>query len=100
MPGLDRLHFRRREELDHSRRIGCIQLRFALVLFECDARVLERAQVGFDLFFQSGVTRGLPAVIPVAVLFDTPENAAAEIAYLKKRGYCCGNGCRHCPYDK
>jgi hypothetical protein len=43
--------------------------------------------VGFDLFFQSGVTRGLPAVIPVAVLYDTPENAAAEIAYLKKRGY-------------
>lgn len=20
-------------------------------------------------------------------------------AYLKKRGYCCGNGCRHCPYE-
>ncbi|BDS14634.1 DUF5522 domain-containing protein [Aureispira anguillae] len=20
--------------------------------------------------------------------------------YLKKRGYCCGNGCRHCPYPK
>jgi hypothetical protein len=19
-------------------------------------------------------------------------------AYLRKRGYCCGNGCRHCPY--
>lgn len=19
--------------------------------------------------------------------------------YLKKRGYCCGNGCLHCPYD-
>lgn len=18
--------------------------------------------------------------------------------YLSKRGYCCGNGCRHCPY--
>ncbi len=18
--------------------------------------------------------------------------------YLNKRGYCCGNGCRHCPY--
>jgi hypothetical protein len=47
----------------------------------------KQAQVGFDLFFQSGVTRGLPAVIPVAMLFDTPENAAAEIAYLKKRGY-------------
>lgn len=20
--------------------------------------------------------------------------------YLKNRGYCCGNGCRHCPYQK
>ena len=20
--------------------------------------------------------------------------------FLKKRGYCCGNGCRHCPYSK
>jgi len=20
-------------------------------------------------------------------------------AYLTKRGYCCGNGCMHCPYD-
>lgn len=19
--------------------------------------------------------------------------------YLKERGYCCGNGCLHCPYD-
>jgi hypothetical protein len=47
----------------------------------------KQAQVGFDLFFQSGVTRGLPAMIPTAVLFDTPDNAAAEMAYIKKRGY-------------
>ena len=20
--------------------------------------------------------------------------------FLLKRGYCCGNGCRHCPYEK
>ncbi|NTS40166.1 hypothetical protein HRG84_04545 [Flavisolibacter sp. BT320] len=19
--------------------------------------------------------------------------------YLRKRGYCCGNGCRHCPFN-
>ena len=19
--------------------------------------------------------------------------------YLRRRGYCCGNGCRHCPYS-
>jgi hypothetical protein len=46
-----------------------------------------QAQMGFDLFFTSGVTRGLPAMIPVALLYETPENSAAEIAYLKKRDY-------------
>src|SRR5690242_14575935 len=29
-------------------------------------------QVGFDLFFTSGITRGLPTMIPVAVLYSTP----------------------------
>jgi hypothetical protein len=47
----------------------------------------KQAQVGFDVFYTSGVTRGLPAMMPVAMLYDTPDNAAAEIAYLKKRGY-------------
>jgi hypothetical protein len=47
----------------------------------------KEAQMGFDLFFTSGVTRGLPAMVPVAMLYDTPDNAAAEIAYLKKRNY-------------
>jgi hypothetical protein len=49
----------------------------------------ERAgdQVGFDLFFTSGVTRGLPTMIPIAMLYGTPEDAAAEIAYIEKRGY-------------
>ena len=47
----------------------------------------KQAQVGFDLFYTSGVTRGLPAMIPVAMLYDTPDNVVAEIAYLKKRGY-------------
>ena len=45
------------------------------------------AQMGFDLFYTSGVTRGLPAMIPVALLYDNPDNAAAEIAYLEKRNY-------------
>ncbi|MGA2426873.1 MAG: discoidin domain-containing protein [Candidatus Acidiferrum sp.] len=49
----------------------------------------ERAgdQVGFDLFFTSGVTRKLPAMIPIAMIYGTPEDAAAEIAYLEKREY-------------
>jgi hypothetical protein len=52
-----------------------------------DLGATTQAQVGFDLFFTSGVTRGLPAMIPVALIYETPENAAAEIAYLKKRNY-------------
>jgi len=47
----------------------------------------KQAQVGVDLFYGSGVTRGLPAMMPVALLYDTPENAAAEIEYLKQRNY-------------
>ena len=47
----------------------------------------RQAQVGFDLFFTSGVTRGLPAMVPVALLYDTPDNAVAEIAYLENRHY-------------
>jgi F5/8 type C domain len=46
-----------------------------------------QAQVGFDLFFTSGVTRGMPAMIPVAMIYETPENSAAEISYLKNRHY-------------
>ena len=44
-------------------------------------------QVGFDLFFTSGFTRGLPAMIPIAMIYGTPEDSAAQIAYIKKRGY-------------
>jgi hypothetical protein len=44
-------------------------------------------QIGFDFFFNCGVTRGLPAMIPVAVLYTIPEDAANEIAYLYKRKY-------------
>lgn len=44
-------------------------------------------QVGFDFFFNSGVTRGLPTMVPIAMLYSNPEDAANEIAYLYKRHY-------------
>ncbi len=44
-------------------------------------------QVGFDFFFHCGITRGLPAMVPIAMLYATPEDAANEIAYLYKRKY-------------
>src|SRR6266566_1442405 len=42
---------------------------------------------GFDLFFTSGLTNNLPAMIPVTMLYGTPDDAAAQIAYLERRGY-------------
>jgi hypothetical protein len=42
---------------------------------------------GFDLFFTSGLTNNLPAMVPVTLLYGTPDDAAAEIAYIEKRGY-------------
>lgn len=47
----------------------------------------ETEQPGFDFIFKSGLTNQLPMLLPVPVLYDTPENAAAEIRYLQARGY-------------
>ena len=44
-------------------------------------------QTGLDLFYTSGITNKLPAMIPIAMLYGTPEDAAAEMAYVKQRGY-------------
>ncbi|HZV60080.1 MAG TPA: hypothetical protein VFF42_07040, partial [Candidatus Eremiobacteraceae bacterium] len=46
-----------------------------------------RAQTGFDLFYTSGITNQLPAMIPIAVVYANPEDAAAELAYLEARRY-------------
>lgn len=44
-------------------------------------------QPGFDLVYRSGLTRGLPMTVPVAMLYDVPESAANEVAYLENHGY-------------
>jgi F5/8 type C domain len=43
--------------------------------------------VGFDLFYTGGITNNLPAMIPVTMLYGTPEDSAAQIAYIEKRSY-------------
>jgi hypothetical protein len=44
-------------------------------------------QPGLDFILQSKLANGLPVLVPVGVLYDTPENAAAEINYLLRRNY-------------
>src|SRR5258706_7370623 len=43
----------------------------------------ETEQPGFDFIFKTGLTNDLPMLLPIAMLFDTPENAVAEIRYLR-----------------
>lgn len=44
-------------------------------------------QPGLDFVLTSKLTNHLPVLVPVGVLYDTPENAVAEIKYLLQRGY-------------
>jgi len=44
-------------------------------------------QTGMDLLFTSGITNHLPAMIPVSLLYGIPEDAAAQIAFLRAREY-------------
>jgi len=47
-------------------------------------------QPGFDRVFRSTLTFGRPAMVPVPVLYGTPADAAAEIRFLRQRGYAIG----------
>jgi hypothetical protein len=44
-------------------------------------------QPGLDFILQSELTNSQPVLVPVGVLYDTPENAVAELKYLLSRGY-------------
>lgn len=50
-------------------------------------RVRNQEQPGLDLIARDGLTRRLPALYPVAMLYSTPENAVAEVRYLAARNY-------------
>ena len=44
-------------------------------------------QPGLDFILRSRITNNLPVLVPVGVLYDTPENAVAEVNYLLRRNY-------------
>jgi hypothetical protein len=47
----------------------------------------DTEQPGLDFVLRSKLTNNLPVLVPVGVLYDTPENAVAEIQYLLRRNY-------------
>ena len=44
-------------------------------------------QVGVDRLFRSGLTGGLPVMVPTGVLYDVPENSLALVDYLTAKHY-------------
>ena len=44
-------------------------------------------QPGLDFVLRSGLTNRLPVLVPVGVLYNTTDNAVAEIRYLLQRQY-------------
>lgn len=40
-----------------------------------------------------------PAVEGLDFYMDPKGYRVMTERFLKNRGYCCGNGCRHCPYS-
>jgi hypothetical protein len=44
-------------------------------------------QPGLDFILRSKLANNLPVLVPVGALYDTPDNAAAEINYLLRRNY-------------
>jgi hypothetical protein len=44
-------------------------------------------QPGLDFVLHSQLAGHLPVLLPVGILYNTPDNAAAEIKYLLRRGY-------------
>jgi hypothetical protein len=50
-------------------------------------RDIDVEQPGFDRVEKSGLTNGLPMLVPAPVLFGVPEDAVNELTWFKKRGY-------------
>ena len=44
-------------------------------------------QPGIDLLYRCGITRGLPLMLALPVLYDTPENASGLATYVQRSGY-------------
>jgi hypothetical protein len=47
----------------------------------------DTAQPGFDRIIASGLGRGNHILTPVPILYNTPENAAAQIRFLRSRNF-------------
>jgi hypothetical protein len=44
-------------------------------------------------------TRWMPRARPEEFYTDPDGRLVFKASYHRRRGYCCGSGCRHCPFE-
>jgi len=47
----------------------------------------DTEQPGLDRIFADGLGNGRPILLPIGLLYDTPDNAVAQMRYVRRRGY-------------
>ena len=53
-----------------------------------------------DWIFQQYVKElNNPKLLPTDFYYNEDGRMVMTEEYHKRRGYCCGNGCKHCPYS-
>jgi hypothetical protein len=52
----------------------------------------------YDWIYQLYVREFGNKLLPTDFYYENGYRVMTE-SYHKRRGSCCGNGCRHCPYD-
>jgi hypothetical protein len=50
-------------------------------------RDLDTEQASLAMVFKNGLNGGVPLMVPAGVFYDTPENAAAELRYIRREGF-------------
>ena len=54
-----------------------------------------------DWIFQQYVKElNKPKLLPTDFYYNADGRMVLTEEYHKRRGYCCNNGCKHCPYPK
>jgi hypothetical protein len=51
-----------------------------------------------DWIYELYVKERAPKLLPTDFYYDDQGRKVMTEAYHKKRGYCCNNKCKHCPY--
>ena len=53
-----------------------------------------------DWIYELYVKERAPKLLPTDFYYDEQGRRVMTESYHKRRGWCCNNGCKHCPYKE